>query len=155
MSGLVETASEADLKFLAEIDKRFHYIEKHDNETVGEIRVDRYECGVMMNVQEAEKILQIVQRNNDLILHPITTNNGHSVGFSVAQLIALRRDSETMEYVARLRFVREQLPREYGWKELAEVFNSRENLDRVQVAGLERLSGFTPNGFGQEWEYEY
>src|SRR3989338_3673092 len=149
MSGLVETASEADLKFLAELDERLHYEQKCANR-FGPMRVDLYHCDSKINAYEAGNILQIVQRNNDLILHPMNTNFGFSVGFSVAQIIAPFPGTE--EYVARLRFVREQLPQEYGWKEIAEVFNSRENLDRVQVAGLERLSGFTPNGFGQEWE---
>ncbi|MEK6925391.1 MAG: hypothetical protein AABW71_04105 [Nanoarchaeota archaeon] len=56
----------------------------------------------------------------------------------------------------KLLFLKKQLPKAYGWEDLAKVFNSRENIERIQVSGLaKRLSGFTPNGFGEEGDYDY
>lgn len=152
MSGLVETASEADLKFLAELDSRLHYVKEYGTR-FGQRVVDLYHRDAKMDSQEALRVLQIVQRNTDLILHPINTDFGFSVGFSVAQVVAPFPGTE--EYDSRLCFIREQLPKGYGWKELAEVFNSRENLDRVQATGLAKQLGTTPNEFREESNYEY
>ncbi|MEK6894509.1 MAG: hypothetical protein AABX10_03530 [Nanoarchaeota archaeon] len=98
--------------------------------------------------------MRTVRENVDLVLYPINTNWGFSIGFSVTQIQASFPGAE--DWVVKLLFLKKQLPKAYGWEDLAKVFNSRENIERTQVSGLaKRLSGFTSNGFGEEGDYDY
>ncbi|MEK6909242.1 MAG: hypothetical protein AABX23_04285 [Nanoarchaeota archaeon] len=154
MVGHVEVASESDLKFLERLDKRLHYVREYDIRLTGKVEFDCYHPDKKINEWEAERLLKIVRKNVDLILYPINTNWGFSVGFCVAQATTPFPGIEEVE--ARLLFLKKQLPDTYGWDNLASVFNSLKHIERVQVAGLVgKLRGFGNEGFEDEGYYDY
>ena len=135
-----------DRLFLESLDKRLHYVQRSLAETnisrsVHEIAIDLYHHDQKLSKNELEKVLSLIGKETQLVITPINTNYGFSVGFAIlyADIYGTK--------IPFLAFIEEQLPKGYDFNRLSEVFNREDNIEMLVSCGLEKPE--------EKWHYEY
>ena len=131
-----------DREFLANLDKKFHYVmeswaETNISGTSHKLYIDQY-TNQKINPDEIEKVLGLIDKKTGLALTPINTNWGFSVGFQVLYLFGK---------MPLLQFLEEQLPKGYNFNRLSQVFNRPDNIEMLISCNLEKPQ--------ERWHYEY
>ncbi len=132
-------------EFIESLDKKLHYIEESEAETnisrtTHKVYVDNY-TKEKLSKEELEGIISLIGRETGLVLTPINTNSGFSVGFEV-----LYTDCYGTK-LSLLSFIEEQLPNGYDFKKLSETFNREDNIEMLVSGNLEKPE--------ERWYYEY
>ena len=122
------------LEFIINLDKKLHYTTKYYSDVYGEGIFDNY-TNKKINVNELNELLRIVKKEN-LILCPIKTNYGFSVGFEVHKFKFPFLDKGPDKTETLLKFKENQLPEGYNFNKLSKYFMRKENLAFAKTAGL-------------------
>jgi|SRR3989344_4293334 len=149
MISTLETQVEEDIEFLKELDKRTCRINVcHKGFYQGLIELD---CNYDKKItgDEISKTLEILERRDDLVIYPTTTNSGFSVSFQISRGIksvpGVKAEKERV-----LTFAEKQLPKEYDFQRLSPYFLSERNKKLMKWYDFE-----IDPGMGNRVNYEY
>src|SRR3989344_1543275 len=126
-----------NLKFLKTLnDKLGRSSKSWDNKFCREIEIYEY-THYKMKRGEIQKTLDIIC-NNDLIMYPINTNWGFSIGYLIG---SIENDAPGIkpEINTLLQFIEKQLPKGYNFEKLSETFKRPRNLELVAYSGLDPI----------------
>ena len=131
-----------DREFLIDLDKKLHYVMESWAETNisggrHKLYIDQY-TNQKISPNEIEKVLELMGKETGLALTPINTNWGFSVGFQVLY---------SYGKMPLLEFIENQLPEDYDFNKLSNVFNRKDNIEILIACGLEKPK--------DRWFYEY
>ncbi|GEM_PF-4223594 len=149
MIATLETQVEEDIEFLKQLDKRTCEVVEC---TEGFYRgMKRLDCKYDKKLSEEEllKILEVVEKRDDLVIYPTSTNFGFSVSFEVSQGI---KPVPTIEAKTErlLTFSERQLPNGYDFQRLSHHFTSPRNLHLMKWYGFEIDSRMNDRS---HWDY--
>jgi len=140
------TKYDEDIQFLLALDKQLHY--KEEKMYLGHIvELDSYHEWKMTH-KEAEKMMEVLKKlieKKKVVFYPINTACGFAVGFSVDEIEGFYPLCKKGKVLLRLK--ESQLPKEYNFDKLSEIFLSNENLRIAKHLGIEISEN--------RWRYEY
>ena len=84
-----------------------------------------------ITIEEIEKVLSLIGKENHLVITPINTNRGFSVGFEV--LCPGYKSRTTL-----LTFIEKQLSEGYDFNKISRTFNREDNIEMLVSSGLEK-----------------
>lgn len=141
-----------ELEFLYKLDKKLHYIKQikkpvpsvHDILTYAKWAENPYgDCDEYteekIGLREYKRFAQIMDngiKNRELILYPINTNFGFSVGFSVDAVPNSIYPGVAQERKELVIFLEKQLPGGYDFEELSKLFKKPINEDIIKLCEL-------------------
>lgn len=120
----------SDGEFLRELDKRVHYRERFDY-CGFRVYENLFYNDQKISSDEIERVLGLICKKTGLSITPENTNQGFSVGFHVLYAADSQRQSKSV-----LMFLEDQLPEEYDFNRLSEVFMRSDNIERLVSCGL-------------------
>lgn len=128
-----------DLEFLAKLNKKLHKVEEGTfTPNMGgspfPIQWDSY-TDKKMNKEEIEKVLKISKGLN-FVICPFNTDMGFSVGYGVYQINPIGKKKRL------LAFKESQLPKEYNFKKMSEIFASKTNLTKAKITNLKIVNNY-------------
>jgi len=120
-----------DLEFLTQLDKKLHFKLEIGNSfsKYGKGYVDGY-TNEKMNKEEVEEVLRISQGLN-YVIYPINTCMGFAVGYDLCEINPIGKKTSV------LRFKEKQLPKEYNFERMSEVFMDKSNLNKAKLIEVE------------------
>lgn len=133
--------TDADLEFLRELHLKLNReagVEAygHGRLPVWERTIEHYWSPKRetLSTEELKKVLGLIERRGDLTMYPANTNWGFSIGFFIDYTpTAFKSDPKSA-----LRFLEGQLPKSYNFADLAKIFGSEANRQRILAHGLMR-----------------
>ena len=149
MIATLETQVEEDIEFLKQLDKRTcEVIKCEEGAYKGCIRLNcNYENKISIN--EIQKVLNIIQERDDLVIYPTTTNFGFSVSFEISRGIkpvpTIEAETERL-----LTFSERQLPNGYDFQRLSQHFMLPRNLHLMKWYDFEIDSRMNDRS---HWDY--
>lgn len=151
-----------NLDYLLTLDQKLGKLETYQDPKRGTIRHRNY-TEYQLTSEELQNALDITQNSSDCLLFPCNTNWGFSVGYGILHVTTpptlFPGADQPEEYKTLLQIKDKQLPQNHTWDNIASIFNSKDNLDKIATLlrnPPQTLDGYHPStGFKDRGHYEY